>query len=268
MELRDYLIKYSTISTKFINDFYSFYTNEDSEFKIDLDIISDWLQSRKDHLKTTLKETYTKKIDYIIIKIGSNGKHGAALKEKIYLTPDCFKRLCMMSRTKKAEEVRTYFIQLEKHIDKYKDYIINGLSKRIGILENNQKAKPKLNSGVVYVLKALTDIDGLYRIGKTKRFANRIKSHNSSHPDDMEIILVYETEYIDEVETCLKNALKTKQYRRRKEFYEIDIDILKQMLKQCECVSLIARKKQCKKFQDGGLYLYVVPNNNIDVTIR
>ncbi len=37
----------------------------------------------------------------------------------------------MSSKTKKAEEVRTYFIQLEKHIDKYKNYIIEGLDKEI-----------------------------------------------------------------------------------------------------------------------------------------
>jgi hypothetical protein len=166
----------------------------------------------------------------------------------------------MMSRTKKSEEVRTYFIELEKHINKYKDYIIDGLSKRIGILENNQKTKPKLNSGIIYVIKSLIDIDGLYRIGKTKRFADRIKSHNSSHPDDMEIILIYETNYIDEVEACLKNILRTKQYRKRKEFFEIDIDTLKELLDDCNCMSLKIRKKQCKKFQRGGLYLYIPSN--------
>jgi phage anti-repressor protein len=40
------------------------------------------------------------------------------------LTPDCMKRLCMVSKTKKAEEVRSYFIELEKHINQYKDVII------------------------------------------------------------------------------------------------------------------------------------------------
>jgi phage anti-repressor protein len=30
----------------------------------------------------------------------------------------------MKSKPKKAEEVRTYFIDLEKHLDKYKNYII------------------------------------------------------------------------------------------------------------------------------------------------
>ena len=36
----------------------------------------------------------------------------------------------MLSRTKKAEEVRTYFIELEKLMDKYKNYIIEALNKK------------------------------------------------------------------------------------------------------------------------------------------
>lgn len=164
MDLRNYLLKYSTISNKFIDDFYSFYTNNESDFRIDLDIITDWLQARKDSLKDTLLISYTNKIDYIIIKLKHDGSYGGSRKEKIYLTPECFKRLCMLSRTKKAEEVRTYLIQLEKHIDKYKDHIIDGLNKRIGVLENNQKAKPHTRTGAIYILRSLTDIDGLYRI--------------------------------------------------------------------------------------------------------
>ena len=44
--------------------------------------------------------------------------------EEITITPDCMKRMCMLSTTKKAEDVRTYFIKIEKLIDKYKQIII------------------------------------------------------------------------------------------------------------------------------------------------
>ena len=59
------------------------------------------------------------------------------------------KRLTMMSRTKTAEEVRLYFIQLEKHIDKYKNYIIEGLNRQVNTLKNNQKTKINPKSGVI-----------------------------------------------------------------------------------------------------------------------
>ena len=56
-------------------------------------------------------DIYIKNVDYKINKIKSNtaGKP----KEEILITSNCCKRLCMMSRTKKAE-VRTYFIEIEK----------------------------------------------------------------------------------------------------------------------------------------------------------
>ena len=35
--------------------------------------------------------------------------------EEITITPDCMKRMCMLSTTKKAEDVRTYFIKIENN---------------------------------------------------------------------------------------------------------------------------------------------------------
>lgn len=47
---------------------------------------------------------------------------------------------------------------------------------------------------------------------------------------------------IEQVENCLKSLLKDKGYRKRKEFYEIDINILKNLIKTCDCMSLSIRK--------------------------
>jgi len=44
----------------------------------------------------------------------------------------------MRSKTKKAEEIRTYFIELEKYLDEYKNCIIQSLNKKINCLENNK----------------------------------------------------------------------------------------------------------------------------------
>ena len=71
-------------------------------------------------------ETYIKNVDY---KIKNGTSTGGRPEEIIMITPECFKRLCMSSKTLKAEEVRTYFIEIEKHLDKYKNYIIEGLNK-------------------------------------------------------------------------------------------------------------------------------------------
>jgi phage anti-repressor protein len=249
ISLQDYLKKYSTINNTFIDDFFGLYDVETStnDFVINLETIVKWLKTTKAHMKDTLVTSYIKNIDY---KISKGSSTGGRPSEIIVLTPECFKRLAMLSKTKKAEEVRTYFIQLEKHIDKYKNYIIEALNKKVNIMKNNQKPIVDNREGTVYVLKTDLDIENLYRIGKTKSFKTRMSVHNSTHFNNVEIAFIYDTKNIDEVEACLKALLKSKQYRKRKEFYEVDIDIIKDLLENCEKLSLKAKNKNIDKKLD------------------
>ena len=151
--LQDYLKKTSSISATFIDDFFTLYDRNtiSTDFVIDLDVICKWLSARKDSIKKTLTETYTQNIDYIVKTEKSTGGRP---NEKVLLTCECFKRLCMLSRTKKAEDVRSYFIDLEKHIDKYKNHIMEGLVRKVEMYEKELKPQPKQPSkGVIYVLK-------------------------------------------------------------------------------------------------------------------
>ena len=258
--LQSFLKKYSSISNKFIDDFFSLYTSETTfnDLVINFDNLIKWLNIRKDSLKRTLIETYIKNIDYKIKRVASNtpGKP----REEIMITADCCKRLCMLSKTKKAEEVRTYFIEVEKLMNKYKNYIIEALNKKVGVLENNQKQVPDNKNGVIYILKTDKDIVDLYKIGKTQKFKERIRTHNSSHIDNVDIVHIYETKYIDEVEKCLKNVLSTRQYRKRKEFYQIDLDVLKELIKNCDKMSLTVRKINKNIRQDGGFFIMLDKN--------
>ena len=241
---QDYLKKYTDINNKFIDDFFSLYDvkTTDKDFVINLDKIVSWLRTLKKHLKKTLLESYEEDVDY---KITIQPPHGKGRpSEDIMLTPTCFKRLAMMSRTAKAEEVREYFLKIEAHLDKYKNHIINAMNKKIEKYEKELKPQPEIKSeGVIYVLKTNEDIEGVYKIGRTRDFQARIKTHQSSHPDKLEIAYVYETENIEHVEKCLKDLLKDKAYRKRKEFYEINPDILKQLITLCDCLHLTVRKK-------------------------
>lgn len=274
ISLQEYLKKYSSINNKFIDDFFSLYnvntTNDD--FVINLDNVVIWLKAHKKNLKSTLSESYQVDIDYKIKKLLPKGK--GRPEEEIMLTPNCFKRLSMMSRTEKAEEVRNYFIAIEENLDKYKGYIISALNKKVEKYEKELKPTPEIISNkVIYVLKTNQDIEDVYKLGKSKEFKNRLATHQSSHPEKLDIVYVYETEMIDKVENCLKGLLKDKGYRKRKEFYEIDINILKQLIKICDCMSLIVRKNpkllkdsQCKYI----LHMAEKPNKKVlyDATVK
>ena len=243
ISLQEYLKKYSSINNKFIDDFFNLYnintTNDD--FVININNVVKWLKAHKKNLKATLTESYQLDIDYKIKKLSPKGK--GRPEEEIMLSPNCFKRHSMMSRTAKAEEVRNYFISIEEHLDKYKGYIISALNKKVEKYEKELKPTPEITkTNVIYVLKTNQNIEDLYKLGISKEFKSRLATHQSSHPDKLDIVYVYETEMIEKVENCLKGLLKDKGYRKRKEFYEIDINILKQLIKTCDCMSLIIRK--------------------------
>ena len=269
MLFKDFLKKYSNLNDEFIEDFNQIYefneTNNNSHI-IDLDIVSKWLETRKRKLKETLVKSYNKDIDYIIKK-EKTGKISKTNKEIILLTPDCFKRMCLLSRTKKAENVRTYYLELEKLLNNYKDYIIEGLKKTVEILENNQKEVPKNIKGVVYILKSLKDINGIYRFGQTEDFKKRLANYNSSNSDKMKVVYIYETKNLKAIEDCVLAQTKTHRYKKRKDFYMIDKNILKSLIKDCSELTLKYKKKldnKKNKEQEGGdnietenLYLYI-----------
>jgi phage anti-repressor protein len=266
LSLQDYLKKYSSINNKFIDDFFSLYDVKTSndDFVINLENVAKWLNCKKFTLNDTIKNTYQINIDYKISK-SINQKSTGRPREEVMITPNCFKRLCMMSRTEKAEEVRSYFIALEDHINKYKGYIIEGLNKKVAKYETELKPQEIQNeSGSIYVLKTTESIEGVYKLGKAKNFKQRLQTHQTSHPEKLDIAYVYETDMIDQVESCLKNLLKTKGYRKRKEFYEIDIDILKTLIKMCECMTLSVRKKTKDIKNEECKYILMLFKNSID----
>ncbi len=268
LTLKDFLKKYSTLSNEFINDFYKIYDfNEynNNDFIINLDLISFWLETRKSKLKETLLNSYNLNIDYKISK-EKEGKISKSNKEIILLTPDCFKRLCLLSRTKKAEQIRTYYLELEKLINNYKNYIIEALQNTVNLLENNQKEIPSNIKGTIYILQSLKDIDGIYRFGQTEDFKKRLQNYNSANSDKMKVMLIYETKNATKIEKCVIAQIKEARYKKRKDFYQINLKLLKQIIKDCDDLTLKYKKNINKNIkinnQNGGdtdnnLYLYI-----------
>jgi phage anti-repressor protein len=240
VSFKDFLKTYSLLSNEFIDDFYNIYNYDEgknNDLIINLEIVAKWLNSKKGKLKETLIKSYDKNFDYII-KLEKNAKISKSNKEIIYLTPDCFKRLCLLSKTKKAEEVRTYYLELENMLNNYKNYIIKGLKNTVEILENNQREIPKNTNGVVYILRSLKDINGVYRFGQTNDFKKRLNNYNSHNSDKMKVVKIYETKNIEKVESCVIGQIKELRYKKRKDFYQIDLKLLTKLIKDCKNLTL------------------------------
>ncbi len=254
ISLQDYLKKFSSVSNKFIDDFFGLFdeNTDDDDFVINIDFISTWLGILRGNIKKTLTESYRKNIDYKITETKSTT--AGRPSERILLTPDCFKRICMLTKSPKGEEVRSYYIQLEKHLDKYKDNIINDLRSRIKVLEGDLKPLeiPK-DHGVIYVLKTDNNIElkDIYKIGSTTDFKSRLLTHQSSHADNVKVEHIYKTTNVKGVERCLKTVLQERQYRKRKEFYQIDIEDLKKIIDNCgETITLLKKSRINKPSTD------------------
>lgn len=74
----------------------------------------------------------------------------------------------------------------------------------------------------------------LYKLGKTANLKNRLNTYNSGNANDIEPLFILPVNDIDNVETCIKSLCKKYQYRKYKEVYEIDINVLKELMSDCD----------------------------------
>jgi len=254
----DFLKKYSSISNTFLEDFFNLYNRNtsDNDFVIDLKNVAKWLKVNLKVLRETLKKSYTKNIDYIdnSNKIQKKGSGGHTLKITL-LTPNCFKKICQLTKSKKGDEVREYFIKVEETLFRYKNYIIEGLEEKIKKLEQNQKPKVYPKRGVIYVFETPNSPqNSLYKIGKTKDLKQRLKSHQSPLSHDINILYYFETEDIDSVEKCAKTFMKKYQYRKYKEVYQVNIDIIKEVISSC---GKIPENIKLKENKDNKYFMHI-----------
>lgn len=235
--MEDFIKKHTVLPEKFIKDFYLI-TNksyEDTKILIDFDVVIKWLSTRKDTLKEVLINNFEEDFDYTEQKLTKkDGKKSNNFIE-IKISPACFKELCMISQTAKAKEVRKYFLEMEKIVRKYYELIQEQLHKELGLLKNNQKPKQKnKKGGVIYIIEAMNSDITLYKLGKSGDISKRLNTYNTGNANDIEILFELYVKDKDTVETCIKNTLKQFQYRKYKEVYEVDLQIIKEVVTKCD----------------------------------
>lgn len=274
-KLESFLINNSDISKEFINDFFGFQKKQLYEeykpFTINLDDIAYWLESRKTTLKETIILNYSKNIDYLIVKnlmqddLRQKNKHGGHNKKLVLLTPDCFKMLCMRSKTKKADKVREYYIEIEKLIDKYKDIIISENNKKIQILENDLRKEIQPSGDICYIFEETDELNiKYYRLGQTENLAKRMASHNSSSIHKKVVAFKIKTNNILHYEACLRGSMYNFRYKNNKDYYKIPLDKIKYAIENCGKVV-----KKLKNDMEGGTKnKFNINNKRINTEIK
>jgi len=174
----------------------------------------------------------------------------------------------MRSRSKKSEDVRTYFIQLEALIIKYKDQMMAGMRADMARLERNQAGPSAGNSGsppragYIYVLRASERADGIVKIGRARDLQRRLGQHNASRADDVEVLYAYRTDDVVAVEGCVKTWMRDKRYRKHKEIYKADLDMVKAIVGGCDGIGRVKAEytKRGPSLMTGGYYIEVCPD--------
>lgn len=253
-----FLKKYSDINISYIRDFLRIRNGNKLyyPFKINLDIVARWLDTKKGRIKKTLVEAYIENIDYIsLLPRRKRTTRGGQNREIILLTEDCFKMLCMRSKTAKADEIRYYYVTLEKLVEIFKDDIIQNQQNKIEKLENNLRKIKYPVKGTIYVLA----IEDGHKLGKTKNMNDRMDTYNTGHKDNPRVEFIFYTNDIDRVENCIKNLLMDYAYRGKKEFYLVDLKVIIEAIKMC---GSMVDKFHCNKCNKGNKM--TLPLNKLD----
>ena len=107
---------------------YNAYKNHKNDFLVDFDEIYKWIGfSSKHKAKELLLKNFFNNIDYKMYPIGLtrsgepdvNIKDGGFNKEIIKLTIKCFKKFCMIAKTKQSFQIYDYYITMEEVINNY-----------------------------------------------------------------------------------------------------------------------------------------------------
>jgi phage anti-repressor protein len=229
--------KFNTDEEKlFLVNFYCYLKYDpDNDFIIDLGKIWKWLgYSRIEDCKRVLiKESnnFKENKDYIIQKSDENyfpqiggKKNNSKIKEEnikketrgrkpdiTLLTINCFKRLCMKSRTDKADQIHEYYIKLENVLTEM--FYVQNKQLNLELTNSNKQLKNTINQKEQNILsnfhkKKIVYLgyteENVLKFGFTDKIRDRLSEHKFDIKPDFTYEYVYESVYNPELERRMK----------------------------------------------------------------
>ncbi len=263
----------------FISSFYG-YMNYDTQndFVIDLDEIWKWLGfNQKVKAKLLLEKHFNINKDYILLsREGKQPSHpkGGHNKETFMLNIDTFKKMCLKSGTKKADEIHNYFIKLERILQmiikeesdeiknqlkqknniemQLKQKIISNEDEKIAIREKTLIEQFPSNTQCIYygIIDNLSDNnEKLIKFGNSNNLRNRVTKHKDTYLN-FKLINAFKVDNKLQVENAIKHnsffqerqrtiIIKSKKYIELLSsdgvsFTELD-KIIKSIISSIEC---------------------------------
>ena len=229
MNFKDFLKKYTTVSSRFIKEYYIFYEMcENIQYGIFIDDVIKYLEIKNaERFYENFKKKYIEDVDYIKKTIKNEKMIKGEKYTRYYINLDTFEKICMMSKAEKANQVRDYFIILRKFIQYYKNHISD-------MIINDALYNP---NGYVYII-LVNKGKNIFKFGRTKNMRARLKNYATGkdvHPDIRFIMAVHNK---DAVENCVKSLVMAHQFKPKQEIYKVNIDVIKNAISDCASVGI------------------------------
>lgn len=140
-----------------------------------------------------------------------------------------------------------YFTEIMPKIRKTGKYILDKVSKKeLDKINNKLKSVKKSNKKLIvnqknivypegshiYIIKQHTNNKTYYKLGHTKNLNVRIRVYNTGNADKIYFNYIIKITN-DEVDKCIKNIMKNKEYIKNKEFYKTTLNYALKFIKKC-----------------------------------
>jgi hypothetical protein len=218
----------------FVGSFYCYLNyHPTDDFVIQLKDVWKWLGfARQDPCKVVLEKHFIENVDYKIEKFNEVnvhasatsgarlGDHGGQNKEKITMNVETFKKLCMKSNTKKADEIHDYFIKLEKIIMETLNEESSEL--RMQLAAQDTRTELRIKSKEAKIIDQFPDdIMCIYiadvgihngvrlvKFGESNKLKDRVSSHRITFKESgFELIAAYRVVNSKKFENLLKQEI-------------------------------------------------------------
>lgn len=90
------------------------------------------------------------------------------------------------------------------------------------------------------------------KIGRAMQMQHRLDSYGTGFADSVDVLYQVQTDDMVNVEACIKTLCREKKYRKRKEVYTIDVDIMKHVVDHCAQGAAEVRRVPGKRNKPGA----------------
>jgi prophage antirepressor-like protein len=150
------------------------------------------------------------------------------------------KPLAKQFMKKYIDEIMPSITETGKYISSAKDMKrIKELNHKISDLKNNTKTLINNQANIiypkgsaVYIIKQKFNNKTYYKIGHTINLNTRLHTYNTGLVNKLHYNF-YALINDDKIDACIKNAMKTKEYIKNKEFYKASLSSIFNFIKKC-----------------------------------